>query len=148
MNNTTSCLLNDIKQRGLIDIPNYGKITYIADNCGGQSKNMAVVRFLMWLVEAKIFRKVTLLFLAKGHIKNAADRMFNLLKLTYHFKDIFIYDELHRALSENKFVTVIKMSPQDFHGHAKWQNQYYSVPAVEEFKQSHMFTINGTGQGA
>ena len=39
------------------------------------------------------------------------------------------------------------MSPQDFHDHAKWQNYYYRVPAVGEFKQSHMFTINVTDQG-
>ena len=41
---------------------------------------MSVVRFIMWLVEAKIFPKLNLLFLVKGHTKNSVDRIFNLLK--------------------------------------------------------------------
>ena len=94
--------------------PNYGELTYIADNCGGQNKNMWVVRFLIWLAEAKIFPKITLLFLVKGHTKNSDDCMFNLLKLTYHSRDIFTYDELHSVLSENEFVNVIKMSQAIF----------------------------------
>ena len=61
-NNITSCLLKDFKVRGYFDAPNYGDITIIADNCGGQNKNKVVVRFLMWLVETKIFPMVQLIF--------------------------------------------------------------------------------------
>ena len=49
----------------------------------------------MWLVENKIFPQVKIFFLLKtGHMKNAADRMFNLLKLSYHNKNIYTYDEM------------------------------------------------------
>ena len=30
----------NLKIRGWLSIPNYGKLTYIADNCGGQKKNL------------------------------------------------------------------------------------------------------------
>jgi len=115
----SSCLLLDLKKRGCFNGPNYGELTYIADNCAGQNKNKVVVRFLMWLVENKIFPKVTIFFLVKGHTKNAADRMFNLLKYAYHRCNIYTYDELHSKLSENEFVDVSKVSPCDFHDHLK-----------------------------
>jgi hypothetical protein len=113
-NNIASCLLRDLKLRGMMSRPNFGELVYIADNCGGQNKNMHVVRFLMWLVETKVFPKVTLFFLVKGHTKNAADRMFNLLKLTYNCKDIFTYDQLFDVLNANEHVHVHKMEPCHF----------------------------------
>ena len=87
---------------------------YIADNCGGQNKNRVVIRLLMWLVENNIFRKVKLFFLAKGHTKNAADRFFNLLKLTYHRHNIFTYEELTSCLNENSYVDVVQIKLIDF----------------------------------
>ena len=72
---------------------------------------MCVVGFLMWLVEAKIFPKANLLFFVKVHTKNSDNLMFKLLKITYHCRDIFTYDELHSVLSENEFFNVIKMAP-------------------------------------
>ena len=126
-NNITSCLLMDLKIRVWLSPPNYGNLTYIADKCGVQKK-LCAMRFLMWLVEAKIFPKVTLLFLVKDHTKNSADRMFNLLKITYHCQDILTYDELHSVLSEHEFVNVIKMDPSNFNYHLKWLYKHYRVP--------------------
>ena len=71
-NNIVSCLLMDLKNRGWMNTPNYSELTYIAEICGGQNKHRVVVRFLMWLVENKVFPKITLFFLVKGHTKNAA----------------------------------------------------------------------------
>ena len=102
----------------------------------------------MWLVEAKIYPKVTLLLLVKGCTQNSADRMFNLMKLTYHCRDIFTYDELHSVLSENEFVNVIKMSPSNFHDHIKWQDQHYRVPEKGNFNRRHVFCISGLNQGS
>ena len=104
----------DLKIRGWLSMPNYVDLKYIANNCGGQNKNMRALRFLMWLVEAKIFPKGTLFFLVKGHTKESADCMFKLLKLNYHCQDIFTNDELHSVLSENEFVNVIKMAQKSF----------------------------------
>eukprot|EP00957_Ditylum_brightwellii_P175928 13396313-Ditylum_brightwellii.AAC.1 len=43
----------------------------IADNCGGQNKNQDVIRFHAWLAEAEYFKRVNIVFLVKGHTKNA-----------------------------------------------------------------------------
>ena len=144
-NNIASCLLKDLKQRGCFQGPNYSELTYIADNCGGQNKNRVVIRFLMWLVENRIFPQVKILFLVKGHTKNAADRMFNLLKLSYHKKNIYTYDQMQDVLNGNEFVDVHKMRPEDFFDHDKWQDQHYRKPTGGEFKQTHVFTIKYRG---
>jgi len=68
-------------------------------------------------VENKVFPKVTLFFLVKGHTKNVADRMFNLLELSYHAKDIFTYDQLHAVLNENKYSNVMQMRKENFYNH-------------------------------
>ncbi len=95
----------------------------------------------MWLVERRVFPRVRLFFLVKGHTKNAADRMFNLLKNSYHNKDIFTYDQLHKTLDTNQYVDVFKMQPCHFHDHCKWQDSMYKAPAQGEFKRTHVFTI-------
>ena len=139
-NNIASCLLMDLKRRGWMNRPNYGELTYIADNCGGQNKNKVVVRFLMWLVELRVFPRVRLFFLVKGHTKNAVDRMFNLLKHSYHCLDIYTYDQLHKTLDMNQYVDVFKMRPCNFHDHLKWQDTMYRAPAGD-FNTTHVFTI-------
>ena len=141
-NNIASCLLMDLKRRGWFNSPNFSELTYIADNCGGQNKNKIVVRFLMWLVEIKLFPRIRLLFLVKGHTKNAADRMFNLLKLSYHNKDIFTYEQLYETLNTNQYVDVFKMRPCHFHDHRKWQDTVYKTPAGGEFNTTHAFSIS------
>ena len=144
-NNIASCLLKDLKLRGCFDRPNFSELTYVADNCGGQNKNRTVIRFLMWLVENRIFPQVKILFLVKGHTKNAADRMFNLLKLSYHKQNIFSYDKMEEVLNKNQFVDVHKMKPEEFFDHEKWQNLHYRKPTGGEFKQTHVFTIKRGG---
>ena len=63
-NKITYCLLNDFQRRGFSSL-NYGDLTLIADICGGQNKNKYAVRFLISLVETKLFLKITLLFSVK-----------------------------------------------------------------------------------
>ena len=102
----------------------------------------------MWLVENKIFPRVKIFFLVKGHTKNAADRMFNLLKHQYHRReDIFTYDDLHKTLSMNEYVDVFQMPPNHFHNHLEWQDKFYRTPTGGEFKQSHVFTICANTHG-
>ena len=100
-----------------------------------------VVRFLMSLVENKIFPRVKIFFLVKGHMKNSADRMFNLLKHGYHKHDIFTYEELAKVLNKNQYVDVFQMKLDHFHNHLEWQDKVYRRPAAGEFKQTHVFTI-------
>ena len=95
----------------------------------------------MWLVEIKLFPRVRLFFLVKRHTKNAADRMFNLLKMNYHKKDIYTYEQLHATLDMNQYVDVFKMRSCNFHDHRRWQDTVYKNPAGGEFKRTHVFTI-------
>ena len=83
-NNVVSCLLENFKEWGFFANVQEGEITINADNCTGQNKNKTVIWFCNWLVETGIFPKVTLLFLVRGHTKNACDWLFNLLKGGYH----------------------------------------------------------------
>ena len=56
----------------------------------------------------------------RGHTKNSADRHFNLLKLQYHKRNIFTYDQLCEALDNNEYATVHKMHPADFKNNIKF----------------------------
>ena len=54
----------------------------------------------MLLVEARVFLKITLFFLAKGHAKNACDRMLDLVRREHHARNMCAYDELRLATNE------------------------------------------------
>ena len=138
-NNICSCLLKDFTARVFFVQKNYSSLTIIADNCGDQNKNKHVVRFLMWMVEMEYFAKITLFFLIKGHTKNVCDRMFNLLKLGYHRKDIFTMDELCDCVNENDFINVSCMQKQDFKDFLKWQDGFYRSPETDNFNSTHIF---------
>ena len=70
--NIISYLFLDLVRRG--GIGNTGRplkhLALAADNCSGQNKNKAMLKFCAWLVEAGWVEKVTLLFLVKGYTKN------------------------------------------------------------------------------
>ena len=95
----------------------------------------------MWCVEIQIFTKVTLCFLVKGHNKNSADHLFNLLKLTYHFKDVFTYDQIFNVINENEYIEVHKITLNEMFNFLKQQDKFYRTSA-DEFKETHFFTIS------
>ena len=146
-NNICSCLLKDFKHRGWLNRQNYGDLTIIADNCGGQNKNKHVVRFLMWLVEMGFFPQVRLFFLVKGHTKNACDRMFNLVKLGYHKRNTYTYNQLYDCINENEFINTFKVDKTEMFDFLGWQDKKYRAPG-KNFNQSHIFTIKGWQRGA
>jgi hypothetical protein len=100
----------------------------------------------MWLVENKISPVVQIFFLVKGHTKNSADRLFNLIKLRYHKVNTFTYDELYDTVNESSYINVHKMRPENFYDHLEWQDKMYRRPAGGQFKQSHVFTNYNTGR--
>ena len=101
-NNIASGLLKDFQQRGWFSSPNFGDLSLIVDNCRGQNKNKHIVRFLMWLVETRVFKRIELCFLIKGHTQNACDRMLNLVKSGYHKKNLCMYNELFNTVNESE----------------------------------------------
>ena len=52
---------------------------------------------------------------------------------------------MHHVLSNNEFVDVHKVAPEEFFDHDKWQNEHYRKPTGGEFKQTHIFRINARG---
>ena len=59
------------------------------DNCSGQNKNNTMLKLMVFLDEWGYFKDVWFVFLVVGHTKNAADRLFNLLKKFYRKKNIY-----------------------------------------------------------
>jgi hypothetical protein len=54
------------------------------DNCWRENKNKFVIGFAAWLVFAKVFKKVKISFLIKGHTHENVDRMFSLVSKRLH----------------------------------------------------------------
>jgi hypothetical protein len=89
-NNVVSMLHAQLKQLNLLrEDETGGELTIIADNCGGQNKNNFLLRYIVYLVERKFYKKVRVLFLVAGHTKNHCDRHFNLLKVRYSKSNVF-----------------------------------------------------------
>jgi hypothetical protein len=53
-------------------------------------------------------------FLVVGHTKNAADRLFNPLKLDYREQKLYTMKQLLLALSRSKYCCIIKAEEKDF----------------------------------
>ena len=64
----------------------------------------------------------------KGHTKNAADRLFNLLKISYHRLNVYTYDRLISIVNQNEFITAHKMDPNEMFNFLKWQDLFYRTP--------------------
>jgi hypothetical protein len=89
-NNVVSMLHAQLKQLNLLrEDETGGELTIIADNCGGQNKNNFLLRYIVYLVERKFYKKVRVLFLVAGHTKNHCDRHFNLMKVRYRKSNVF-----------------------------------------------------------
>ena len=141
-NNIASCLLKDYRARGFLsDGKNEGSLNIIADNCGGQNKNEDVIRFHMWLVEASWFSEINIIFLVKGHTKNACDRMFNLLKHEYHNLNVESFSQLKTCLNKSLFVNVEEVGRHEFFDFSSTLNKYYRSLKSGETNRTHIFTI-------
>ena len=81
------------------------------------------------------FKKVTFVFLIVGHTKNAADRLFNLLKKLYRLENIFTMPQLLEKLGKSKHVTVHETTPQDFFDYDSFSNKDYTVTSREKLKR-------------
>ncbi|RUP48345.1 hypothetical protein BC936DRAFT_144689 [Jimgerdemannia flammicorona] len=51
------------------------------DNCSGQNKNNALIKYLCWRIAVKLHIKITLRFMVAGHTKFSPDGFFGLFKL-------------------------------------------------------------------
>lgn len=81
-----------------------GHLVLIFDNCTGQNKNKPNLWYCSWLHEVGIVKGVTLIFLIEGHTKQVNDDMFNLVKCTYHNKNLFMEQELDAAINNDPHI--------------------------------------------
>ena len=146
MNNVASMLMYYIKsyllnlhQRTHHNHPK-DELNIIMDNCGGQNKNNVVIRLGAYLCEVGYFKKVNFVFLVKGHTKNSADRMFNLLKQKWHKMQVYTYKQALESLAINDDVTIIDASNLHY-DYAKFLNTVYKQPVIGTIKKNHCFTF-------
>lgn len=143
--NIISCLYMDLVRRGVIG--NTGRplkhLAVAADNCSGQNKNKAMIKFCTFLVEAGWVEKFTLLFLVKGHTKNDCDRNFNLLKQGQDGEDIWTADELDAALTKKnrEFIDLLRVPEEHWKGWTAGLNDYYRDPPSGTILSNHIFTF-------
>ncbi len=60
------------------------------------------------------FKSVQFIFLVVGHTKNAADRLFNLLKQEYRKQNLFTFEQLSATLDRSASVTIHRTVASDF----------------------------------
>jgi hypothetical protein len=79
-----------------------------------------------------------------GHTKNAADRLFNLLKTEYRLQNLFTFQALLEALGRLPMVTIHPTISDDFIDYDKlMRNIYWPLPG--KVKKNHIFSCNNVG---
>ena len=79
------------------------------------------------------------IFLVVGHTKNAADRLFNSLKVQYRKKNLYTFDMLVEALSSSRTITVHPTVAEDFLDYGKLFDFFYKKLAGQ-IQQNHIFS--------
>lgn len=106
------------------------RLYIFCDNCAGQNKNNAIIRFLMGLVENKRFKEVQILYPMRGHSFMPCDRDFGLIKRSLiKYERLYTIDQYINLISEaskiaNKF-SVVKVDQNYIIDYKKWWPTYY-----------------------
>ena len=114
-NNVSSLIMKTLRGLNLLRKDSVGgELNIVFDNCSGQNKNNTVLKLVAWLMAMGYFKSVQFIFLVVGHTKNAADRLFNSLKHEYLNQNLFMFDELVRALDQLAQYLSIEPLPMTF----------------------------------
>ena len=91
-NNVCSLLYKRLEDEGCFEMAKEhgpGKeLVFVFDNCAGQNKNRMVIRFMQYLIDSFIFKKIEVVFLIAGHTKNICDRRFKDFKKNFHPRNV------------------------------------------------------------
>jgi hypothetical protein len=146
-NNVASLIMKHIIDKGW-NVPHRGEeLNIIMDNCAGQNKNRMVLRIAPLLIELNWYYKVNMIFLVAGHTKNAADRLFNLLKKEYRKTNIYNMEQLQAKLSEHRLVEAVKVGVDDFYDFDEYLNKIYNQVPTGAIKQYQYFKAYFLKQG-
>jgi hypothetical protein len=139
-NNVASLILLDLLNRKLMSSGRTAfRLTLILDNCAGQNKNKMVLRLALWLVEMKFFRKVTIMFYIKGHMKNPCDRMCNIMKRVYRDSQVYSFDMLLDILNSSELITAIAVKETAFFDVCEMLDTFYKPMESGTVKKNHIF---------
>lgn len=151
MDNIVSMLYLYLVQKRIIDLEGertgadaLGQLVVACDNCSAQNKNKGVIKFCMWLVDAGYVKKVTLLFLIKGHTKNHCDKSFNLLKQGTKGEDIWDAVDLDRCYTKKNeaYIDLQRLDENNImRGWAEGLATIYRDPKSGSVMISHEFTF-------
>jgi hypothetical protein len=149
-NNVASLIWKHLDKEGLINRqrPARKELNLVMDNCGGQNKNRYVLRLAPLLVERRFYRHVNIIFLVAGHTKNAADRLFNLLKIQYRKKQVFTMEQLQQTLDLNQYISCVKVESDEFYDFGKFEDKIYKqTPLTGHTKKYQYFYLEETDMG-
>ena len=141
-NNVSSLILFLLKEKGILK-KGGNELSIVMDNCTGQNKNRMVLRLAPLLVEMGFFKKVSFVFLIRGHTKNICDRYFALMKKFFHKSQVYTYPDLIEILNKQEHVTVLPMETDVFKDMDKFLNKHFrhlpsgSVTINQIFSSSH-----------
>jgi hypothetical protein len=143
-NNVASIIMKHLSENGVLEPTKKGaKLTLLFDNCPGQNKNNIVLRLSNYIVERRYFKEVSCVFWMRGHTKNACDRMFNLLKMQYHRRNIYTFNQLMQTLAVQEDVRVVQVNEDDFVDYSKFLNEFYKKIKDGEVLKNHIFFVTG-----
>jgi hypothetical protein len=129
-------------------MPPRKELNVVMDNCGGQNKNRFVLRLAPLFVELLYYKQVNIIFLVAGHTKNAADRLFNLLKVQYRKSQCFTMTQLNTVLNQNEYVESIKVNSEDFVDFGKLEDSLYKqTPLSGNTKKYQLFSSSDQEMG-
>ncbi len=125
-NNVASLIMKTLRHLNLLrDNEQGSELNIVFDNCCGQNKNNTVLRLAPWIAQLGYFLKINFIFLVVGHTKNAADRLFNSLKVMYRKKNLCTVDQLVDALRTSRTITVHPTMSEDFLDYGKLFDFFY-----------------------
>jgi hypothetical protein len=144
-NNVASLIIKMLQNLNLLCKDSVGgELNIIFDNCSGQNKNNTVLKLPAWLMAMGYFKETNFIFLVVGHTKNAADRLFNLLKQEYGKQNLFTCDELVPRLDKLLLLTIHPTVAEDFLNFIKLLDSLYR-PLTGNIKTNHIFSCTDNG---
>jgi hypothetical protein len=97
------------------------------------------MRLAAWIAQLGYFNEINFIFLVVGHMKNAADHLFNSLKIQYRKKNLYTFNQLREALSSSRTITIHPTVSEDFLYYTKLLELLYKK-LTGHIKQNHIFS--------
>ena len=130
------------------------RIVIHADNCSGQNKNNAMIKYLMWRIENGLHNKITYSFMVAGHTKFSPDGFFGLFKLKLRNSEVENLEDLVKVVEKssiegyNTAQTIFNGSGTrevHFYKWTEFLNQFYNN--IKDISKQHHFSLSADNIG-